>query len=212
MKKRIINFVTVVLAVVMVITTVATCMQVSSLRSEVEQLKADKTITRVVKVGINGEASSLTLSLTPQGWWDFIRTYDEPEAVISNLDFEELFEFEPVEFEWAPEVEEFLQKEKVTFSSWSSETKYDGDMHCGDFVVYYDEYRDGIEFLFKNEEAGLEVVTELRGAMHVKLVYNFIGGGQYNFDSLYYIVFEDEEGNVRAINKEWQMFLIKPIQ
>ena len=215
-RERIINTVTVGCVIVTTICLIAliaitgnTFSRVNSLQAEVEELKAaDNTVTRVIRISDGDGFTEETLSLTPQGWLDFIRTYDVPNATISNLDFEEMFDFIPLQFEWEEEVKEFLKRDKTTFAVWTPEEGYDESLYCTDFVLSYKEYRDGIKLLFQNQEDDIEVESELSGALHPKKVYNFIGGANYNFDSLYYMVYEDKTGNVIAINDDFKAFLV----
>lgn len=215
-RERIINTVTVGCVIVTTICLIAliaitgnTFSRVNSLQAEVEELKAaDNTVTRVIRISDGDGFTEETLSLTPRGWLDFIRTYDVPNATISNLDFEEMFDFIPLQFEWEEEVKEFLERDKTTFAVWTPEEGYDESLYCTDFVLSYKEYRDGIKLLFQNQEDDIEVESELSGALHPKKVYNFIGGANYNFDSLYYMVYEDKTGNVIAINDDFKAFLV----
>lgn len=215
-RERIINTVTVGVAIVMTICMIAligitasTYSRVESLKAEVEKLKAtDNTVTRVVHISDGEGVKEETLSLTPQGWLDFIRTYDVPSATISNLDFEEMFDFIPLQFEWEEEVKEFLERDKKVFAVWNPEEGYDGSLYCDNFVAFFDEYRDGIKLLLKNPEDNIEIETDLRGALHAKKIYNFIGGANYDFDSLYYMVYEDKDGNVIAINDDFEAFML----
>lgn len=203
MKERKMNTAALVIAiigVVGVLVTAVTC------NYRINRLQDDTTITRVVSIYNDGEGGEETLSLTNQGWLDFFRTYDGAGSTISNVDFEEMFTFTEVDSWYPEEVEDFLEKEKTTFAVWYPVSGYDDCLYGGDFVMYYNEYRDGIKLLFQNPEDDLEVEYELSGAKHAKLVYTFIGGGDHDYDSLYYLVFEDKDGRVLAIDQNMQMY------
>ena len=203
MKERKMNTAALVIAIIGLIGVIMTAI-ICNYR--INKLQDDATITRVVSIYNDGEGGKETLSLTSQGWLDFFRTYDGAGSTISNVDFEDLFTFTEVESWYPDEVKNFLETEKTTFAVWSPVSGYDGDIYGGDFLMYYEEYRDGIRLLFQNPEDDLEVEYELPGAKHAKRVYTFIGGGDHDYDSLYYLVFEDKEGRVLAINQDMEMY------
>ena len=166
----------------------------------------NNTITRVVNIYDQGEGGEQSLSLTSQGWLDFFRTYEGAGSTISKVDFEDLFTFTEVDSWYPEEVKNFLDAEKENFAVWTPLDGYDDSLYGGDFVLYYDEYRDGIRLLFDNPEDDIQVEYELSGAKHAKRVYTFIGGGDHDYDSLYYLVFEDGDGKVMAINQDMEMY------
>lgn len=203
MKERKMNTAALVIAIIGVIGVLVTAV---TCNYRINRLQDDTTITRVVSIYNAGEGGEETLSLTNQGWLDFFRTYDGAGSTISNVDFEKLFTFTEVE-EWYPqEVKDFLEKEKTTLAVWTPVDGYDDSLYGGDFILYYDEYRDGIRLLFDNEKDNVQVEYELPGAKHAKRVYTFIGGGEHDYDSLYYLVFEDRDGRVLAINQKMEMY------
>ena len=209
-KERIIDIATVVLATCIAIFGIAILVILADTNSRVTELQSsiesEKEITRVVRIIKDGNHELETVSLSRQGWLDYIRTYDEPTVTFGNLDFEEMFNFIPIEYEWDDEVKDFLKKEKTTFATWKETEGYDETLYCGNFILMYKEYRDGIKLLFQNPEDGIEVESEIPGALHPKKVYTFIGGGNNDYDSLYYFVYEDENGNVIAINNQLEAF------
>ena len=194
-----------IISIIGVIVTAVIC------NYRINRLQDDTTITRVVSIHNDGEGGEQTLSLTSQGWLDFFRTYDGAGSTISNVDFEKLFTFTEVESWYPQEVKDFLEAEKTAFAVWYPVSGYDDSLYGGDFVMYYDEYRDGIRLLFDNAEDDIQVEYELSGARHAKLVYNFIGGGDHDYDSLYYLVFEDKDGRVMAINQDMEMYQLSTV-
>lgn len=203
MKERKMNTAALVIAIIGVVGVIVTAV-ICNYR--INRLQDDTTITRVVSIYNDGEGGEQTLSLTSQGWLDFFRTYEGAGATISNVDFEDLFTFTEVE-EWYPdEVKNFLETEKTGFAVWTPLDGYDDCLYGEDFVMYYNEYRDGIKLLFQNPEDDLEVEYELPGAKHAKRVYTFIGGGDHDYDSLYYLVFEDKDGRVMAVSQDMEMY------
>ena len=203
MKERKINTAALVIAIIGLIGVIMTAI-ICNYR--INKLQDDATITRVVSIYNDGEGGEETLSLTNQGWLDFFRTYDGAGSTISNVDFEEMFTFTEMDSWYPEEVKDFLEKEKTTLAVWTPVDGYDDSLYGGDFVMYYDEYRDGIRLLFDNAEDDIQVEYELSGAKHAKRVYTFIGGGDHDYDSLYYLVFEDKDGRVLAIDQNMQMY------
>lgn len=165
--------------------------QTASISTEIANLSSERLITRVVKIYDDGEGSRNTLSLTPQGWVEFMREYPGYGSCFSNIDFEDLFTFTEVEIEYPEEVVDFFEKEKTSFAVWSTPEGYES-LHGGDFIMCYHEYRDGIEILFSNQEDDLQVKYEFTGAQHAKEVH-IDGTGKY------YLVFEDKDSNLMAI-------------
>lgn len=203
MKERKMNTAALVIAIIGLIGVIMTAI-ICNYR--INKLQDDATITRVVSIYNDGEGGKETLSLTNQGWLDFFRTYDGAGSTISNVDFEEMFTFTEMDSWYPEEVKDFLEKEKTTLAVWTPVDGYDDSLYGGDFVMYYDEYRDGIRLLFDNAEDDIQVEYELSGAKHAKRVYTFIGGGDHDYDSLYYLVFEDKDGRVLAIDQNMQMY------
>lgn len=203
MKERKMNTAALVIAIIGLIGVIMTAI-ICNYR--INKLQDDATITRVVSIYNDGEGGEETLSLTNQGWLDFFRTYDGAGSTISNVDFEEMFTFTEMDSWYPEEVKDFLEKEKTTLAVWTPVDGYDDSLYGGDFVMYYDEYRDGIRLLFDNAEDDIQVEYELSGAKHAKRVYTFIGGGDHDYDSLYYLVFEDKDGRVLAIDQNMQMY------
>lgn len=215
------NIATIIIGIIGIIGIITTGLlnnyQIAQLRTEIahqqeeinqsnqsnNDLIENTTITRVVNIYKDGEGGAQTLSLTPQGWLDFMRTYPGAGSTISNIDFEDMFTFTKIDSWYSEEVQEFLEMEKTEFWIWTPVAGYDGNLHGGDFVMYYNEYRDGIRLLFHNGEDDVQVEFELSGAKHAKEIYTF-GNGYYN--SLYYLVFEDREGKVMAINEKMEMY------
>ena len=113
-----------------------------------------------------------------------------------------MFKFIPLQVEWEDEVVDFLKEDKTIFTFWNDSEGYDGYLYCKDFVVSYDEYKNGIRLLLQNPEDGIEVETEIPDAIHAKKIYNKRG------DSLYYFVYEDKEGNVIAYNENFEAFML----
>lgn len=207
MKKNLATAIGIVSIVGVLATGLSSNYQIAQLRTELENQKAAGTpITRVVNIYKDGKGGAQTLSLTSQEWLDFMRTYPDEGAMISNLDFEDLFSFSKIDNWYSDEVKEFLAAEKTPFISWTPVEGYDGDIYGNDFVVYYNEYRDGIKFLFDNPEDKTQVEFEIAGAKHAKGIYT--GAGH---DSLYYLVFEDKDGRTLAINTRMEMFQLSPI-
>lgn len=202
MKERKMNTAALVIAIIGVVGVIMTAI-ICNYR--INQLQ-NNTITRVVSIYNDGEGGEQTLSLTSQGWLDFFRTYEGAGSTISNVDFEDLFTFTEVDSWYPEEVKNFLDAEKENFAVWTPLDGYDDSLYGGDFVLYYDEYRDGIRLLFDNPEDDIQVEYELSGAKHAKRVYTFIGGGDNDYNSLYYLVFEDKEGRVMAINQDMKMY------
>lgn len=165
--------------------------EIEAAQSKIEALEAQETITRVIGIYDDNEGNLQTLSLTAQGWFDFMRTYPGYGTIFYNFDFEEMFTFTEVEVEYPEEVEEFFAKDKSRFLVWSPVSGYE-DIYGGDFIMCYQEYRDGIRVLFCNQEDELEVEYEFRGAQHSKEVH--ISG-----TNRYYLVFEDKDSNLMAI-------------
>ena len=162
---------------------------------DVAQMKEQQTtITRVVSICEDGECRLETMSLTPQGWVDYMRTYPVSGSMISNLELEELFTFTKLDSCWyTDEVKKFLNTEKTHFISYDLlSSEYDGSLYSEDFVMFYLEYRDGIKLLFSNQKDDIEVEMVLKGAKNAKTV---------NSSPNTYLVFEDCNGYLKAIDE-----------
>lgn len=170
--------------------------EMTAQQGKIDQMDAEREenqlITRVVNIRSNGEGGSQIISLTPQGWLDFMRTYPGKGCVFSNFDFEDLFNFTEIDPQYPDEVKEFLEKEKTSFTSWTPNDRYDGCLYGGDFIMDYFEQDPGIKVIFRNDKDDVQVKYVFQGAQHTKEVH--IEG-----TTRYYFVFESKENNVIAI-------------
>ena len=65
--------------------------------------------------------------------------------------------------------------------------------------MFYLEYRDGVKLLFSNQEDDIEVEMVLKGAKRAKTVNAYP-------NSSHYLVFEDCNGNLMAIDETMIMY------
>lgn len=159
--------------------------------------------TETVRIVKDGDVLYEVLSLSPDGWLDFIKTYPDENVTISNLPFEEIYSLTPVEGDWyGQEVAEFIKQDKSFFISWNNIKGT--DLYCYDFIIDACEYRDGISFYFKNQKDNIDVCYTWLDAHNVKSIYL---GDQEQYKSIYYTVFTDMKSNkVYAINNKAQLY------